>query len=186
MDDIWSEREIVRGLQAGDSNAWAALCDQYGERLSRYVSRLIGTNEAAVADVFQETLLAVARAGRALHNDSRLWAWLATIGHNQCALYWRQHARTKTEFLRDDGTAVESTDLLIQQETIIAVRHILADMPADYVTVLTAKYAEGLTANEISRQLGQDSETVRSRLARARKYFRQRYEVLTKPVQKEL
>jgi len=186
VDDNWSEPEIVRGLQQGNSDAWAALCNQYSERLWGHVSRLIGSNEAAVADVFQETLLTVAKAGRALHTGSRLWAWLATIGHKKCALYWRERARSKTEALLDDTTSQEPTDQLIQRENVIAVRLILADMSADYVTVLTAMYAEGMTTTEISEQLGQNTEAVRSRLARARRDFRQRYESLEQPVQKEL
>jgi RNA polymerase sigma-70 factor (ECF subfamily) len=180
VDDNWSESEIVRGLQNGDSNAWAALCSQYSDRLLRYVSRLIGNNDAAVADVFQETLLAVARAGRALSDGSTLWAWLSAIGHNQCALHWRQRARTATELLVDECAAVDPDDLLIQHETVIVVRLLLAEMPSDYVTVLTSRFADGMSANDIAAELGEEAEAVRSRLARAKKDFRKRYDALTK------
>lgn len=163
----------------GDSDAWAALCGQYSERLWRYVSRLIGSNESAVADVFQETLLAVARSGRGLSDNSRLWAWLAAIGHHQCSAYWRQQARTKTQVLVEDATVVEPEDALIQQEVVTLVRLILADMSSDHVMVLTAKYSDGLSAVEIAEQLGDGVEAVRSRLARARKEFRHQYEALT-------
>ncbi len=178
MDDIWSEQEIVRGLQNGDSNAWTALCSQCGERLWRYVARFIGSNEAAVADVFQETLLAVARAGRSLADGSQIWPWLATIGHNQCALYWRNQSRHSTEGLVEELTATATDDVLLKQEVVAAVRKLLTEMPADYVTVLTEKYAEGRSLIDIAHQLNEGIEAVRSRLARARKEFRRRYEAL--------
>lgn len=178
MDDNWSEPDIVRGLQDGDSDAWAALCDQYSERLWMYVARLIGSNEAAVADVFQETLMAVAKGGRSLHDGSRLWAWLSSIGHNQCALYWRQANQRNTDLLVEERALCESADVLELEETVAAVRQLLTELPPDYSQILTAKYTEGLSAAEIAQQSGENLEAVRSRLARARKEFRTRYERL--------
>ena len=142
------------------------------------MSRLIGKNEATVADVFQETLLAVAKSGRNLKDDSRLWSWLATIAHNQSALHWRKQSRRQTELLTDESVAERSVDTLLQQENIETVRGLLVQLPADYVTVLTAKYVDGLSANQIADQLGEGVEAIRSRLARARKEFRERYEAM--------
>lgn len=178
MDQPLTEPQIVRGLQQGDSDAWAALCDMYSVRLWRYVARLIGSNESAVADVFQETMLAVAKAGRSLSEDTRLWPWLSTIGHNQAAFYWRkqkQVVQPSVEHRVFDGVSPEET--LCQQETAEAVRVLLSEMNSDYVTVLSAKYIEGLSVEKIVELLGGTSESVRSRLARARRDFRERYEV---------
>ena len=46
----------------------------------------------------------------------------------------------------------------------------------EYVTVLTAKHVDGLSAIEIADQLGEGVQAVRSRLARARREFRKRFE----------
>lgn len=176
MDDPWEESDIIRGLQSGDSDAWEALCNTYSDRLWRYVARLIGKDEAAVADVFQETLLAVAKSGRNLKDDSRLWSWLATIAHNQCALHWRKRTRRKAELLTDESVARQLADPLLQQEDVESVRGLLGQLPAEYVTVLIAKYVDGFSASQIADQLGEGVEAVRSRLARARKEFRKRFE----------
>ena len=142
------------------------------------MSRLIGKNEATVADVFQETLLAVAKSGRNLKDDSRLWSWLATIAHNQCALHWRKQTRRQAELLTDECVGRRSVDTLLQQENIETVRGLLVQLPADYVTVLTAKYVDGLSASQIADQLGEGVEAIRSRLARARKDFRERFNAI--------
>lgn len=178
-----SEAEIVAGLRNGEPEAWAALCDQFDHRLWRYVARLIGADQAVVADVFQETMLAVARSGRALRPDSKLWPWLTTIAHNQAALFWRRRYRHAGS---SDGvdTLPESRSAdpalaLSKIETVQAVRCLLAEMDPDHVFLLTAKYIDGLSIAEIVQMAGGTSESVRSRLARARRNFRERYQRAT-------
>ena len=175
MDDQWCELQIVRGLQAGESDAWTALCEQYNDRVWQYVARLIGSNEAVVADVFQETLMAVAKAGRSLRDDTRIWAWLATIAHNQCALHWRQQAKRSTELFSEQPVSETPLKQLLRQEDIDNVRCLLSEMPVEYTTVLTAKYIDGLSIRSIAQQHGEGDEAIRSRLARARKEFRKLY-----------
>lgn len=180
VDDNWDEQQIVRGLRDGNPDAWAALCSLYSERLWRYVARLIGSDSSAVADVFQETMLAVAGSGRNLASGSRLWSWLATIGHNQCALYWRKRIQVGVGSPIDQrGDSESGEDVLLRQETVEAVRLVLSEMPGDYVVALTAKYSEQKSVQEIASALRESEEAVRSRLARARREFRKRYEAMS-------
>src|SRR5688572_13748605 len=86
VSDTLADAKIVEGLQGGHRWAWEALCRQYSPRVWKYVARLVGGEDDAIADVFQETMLAVAKAGRTLATDTRIWPWLAAIGHNQAAL----------------------------------------------------------------------------------------------------
>ena len=123
-------------------------------------------------------MLAVARAGRNLSSDTQLWAWLATIGHHRAARYWRNRYQTQSvlivDNLEDEGCSPEAA--LSRQETVGAVRVLLSEMTADHAAVLTAKYIDGLSVAEMTKILGGTLESVRSRLARARREFRQRYE----------
>lgn len=180
MPDGPSEREIVRGLRSGDRRAWAALCERYGARVWKHIARLIGSDQEVVADVYQETFLAVARAGRQLDEDAKLWAWLARIGHNQAALFWRKRYRDR--LAGGDGEPIEHSSgsdplaALERVETNECVRNLLAEMPADHVALLTAKYLDESTVAQIVESLGGTIESVRSRLARARRDLRERYE----------
>ena len=181
MAEALTDAAIVRGLRAGDRSAWEALCDQYSARVWRYVARLIGDTDA-VADVYQETMLAVAKSGRSLTENAKLWAWLAAIGHNQTALYWRKRYRHRTSSL---GCAeVESTsfddpaEAFSRAETITTVRCLLAEMNSDHATLLAAKYLDDMSVPQIVDEWGETREAIRSRLARARQDFRKRYERL--------
>jgi RNA polymerase sigma-70 factor (ECF subfamily) len=171
------DADIVSGLRAGDRDAWGALCQKYGERLWRYVARLVGSDEDGVAEVFQETLMAVARSGRAIRPDTTIWSWLCRIGHNQAALFWRKRYRDKpadhdavNSLTAADGDPVAS---LTQRETVESVRGLLAEMNAEHVALLTAKYLDGLTVPQILEAFGGTIEGIRSSLARARRDFRE-------------
>ena len=160
----------------------------YGSRVWRYISRLVGRDKGEVADVFQETMLAVAKAGRSVKGgeDSRLWAWLAKIAHNQAALYWRRVYRERArqgdiEFdIEFDRAALEEkldpAQLADQSETIRLVRYVLAQMPSDYVVLLVGKYMDDQSVLQIVNAVGGTKESVRSRLARARREFRERFD----------
>jgi len=183
VDDRLTESEIVRGLQSGCSDAWAALCDVYSARVWRYVARLVGADRAAVADVFQETMLAVARAGRSLKDDPRVWAWLSTIAHNQAALFWRKHYRDAERNVGDDVGSLVAVDdpaesLLLREQSSL-VRRLLAEMAAQDASVLVAKYMDGLSVQQIVELHGGTVEGVRSRLARAKREFRERFEMIS-------
>ena len=182
MSDGPTEQEIVRGLRHGDRVAWGTLCQRYGPRVWQYIARLVGSDEHAVADVLQETLLAVAKSGRGLAQETKLWAWLARIGHNQAALYWRkQYQQRRTDLpgdLADQSLGGDPIGFLEQLETVSGVRRLLAEMDGDDVALLTAKYLDGLSVHEIVELCGGTTEGVRSRLARARRDFRERYERL--------
>ncbi len=179
MSESLSDSDIVRGLRNGDCDAWSALCDRYASSLWKFLARLIGSDSEAVADLLQETLLAVAKSGRQLGEDTRLWSWLATIAHRQAALYWRKRYRRSETFTNVDVSSMakgsEPVELLAHVETNKRIRVTLAEMSAEYAAVLTAKYLDGLSVAEIVETYGGTDEAVRSRLARARREFRGRY-----------
>ena len=177
------EREIVLGLRSEDPSAWHALCDQFGDRIWTFIVRLVGNDESVVCDVFQETFLAASRSGRNLDAEhTKLWAWLSRIAHNQVANYWRQVYRNPQRLEPPDVPA----DPILGPETVFSgkemaelVRRVLAEMGSDYVTLLTAKYINDQSVAQIVNENGGTTESVRSRLARARRDFKLRFERLS-------
>ena len=183
MNSGLNDSDIVSGLRNGDRSAWDALCHRYGGQLWRYVARLVGSDENSVADVFQDTLLAVSRSGRAISQETHLWAWISRIGHNQAALYWRKRYRERTDFpnVEPSDPAVESqpAEMLSRSETVDSVRVLLSQMNDEHVALLVAKYLDEMTVSEMVQAMGGTKESIRSRLARARRDFRHRYEQST-------
>jgi len=178
----------VRGLREGRTEAWRTLYDAYSRRVWHSVARRMGPAEAAdVADVVQETFLAAARSARSYHPDrGSLWLWLGGIARRHVALYYRnrrRHDRLRRagEFHGVDGRQVARwldggkgtpAAALDSAETASLVRAVLTELSSDYETLLTAKYFDGATVEQIAGQRNCSTTAVRSRLARARRAFR--------------
>ena len=191
MLDQPQQRQIAGGLRAGDRASWAALFDAYAAPVWRFAARLIGSDVTAVDDVVQETFLAAARAARRFDPEQgTLWAWLTGIAQRQAALYWRQTARAaRIKELAASGSAriqdwlietVEPDTPWEQRETADLVRSILAELSADYAALLTAKYLDERSTAELLELFGSSAEALKSKLARARKEFRSKFEHVTR------
>lgn len=173
-------------LTCGDSEEWRALYDLYCARVWTYVSTMLGTDKAAVADVVQETFLAAARAAHQFDPQRGThWSWLSRIAHNQAALYWRRAGTRRIDpgeprFDDSPGGGGSPDEPLQQAETIERVRRVLADMSGDSASLLEAKYADGMSVAELVELFGGTTEGVRSRLAKARREFRRRFDVQAK------
>lgn len=185
------EQAVFRGLRSGDRDAWTALYDRYSEDVWRYVARLVGPDAAAVADVVQEVFLAAAKGARRFHPDRGTpWAWLAGIAHHQTAAWWRQRGRAaRLHALLESGQAdlrrlLDSAgpvdDLLQRRELVDLVRFVLAELPPDYAMLLTAKYQDEQSLEDLARQQGGTTESVKSKLARARREFKSKFERLSR------
>jgi RNA polymerase sigma-70 factor (ECF subfamily) len=193
MDDE-REREISAGLLAGKAEAWQALYDAYCEPVWRSVARLVGPASADVADIVQETFLAAARSARSF-DESRgtHWMWLCGILRRQVALHYRKQSqrsrlREAVEGLAAGGGSaarwLESRELppdeaLASAELAVVVRAVLAELPDDYQHLLVAKYLDGLSVEEICAAEKASTEAIRSKLARARRAFKETFTQLT-------
>lgn len=178
---------LAAGLRAGDPGAWTALYDAFAERVWCLVARLVGPGSADVADVVQETMLAAARSARTYDPAcGPLWNWLAGIARVQVALHFRKqkrHDRLKSanDWLAAsagrlarwlDGPEEVPTDLLETAETALVVRLALAELTDEYESLLTAKYLDGVSVEQLAARDRVSEMSVRSKLARARAAFR--------------
>ena len=185
--DQQSEREIADGVRNGQTRAWQQFYDECAPRLWRSVARLMGGRSSDVADVVQETFLAAVRSASGFDPvRGRLWPWLWGIARRQVALHYRRQDRA--ELLGEALRWVESLngqslgwitgetdapqDVLESRELATLVRAVLCELPPEYETLLTMKYVDDLSVDQIVQEIGGGSEAVRSRLARARRSFR--------------
>ena len=197
--------QLARGLRAGSAEAWNALYDAFAEAVWRSVARRVGPHAAEVADIVQETFLAAARSARTFDPArGSLWSWLSGIARRQAALHFRRKqtrpaaggsdvgntlrgvpATAASANLLDwlDGRAAEPVDLLAAAETAAAVRRALGQLPLDYETLLVGKYMDGLSLEELAEDDDSTASAISSKLARARRAFREAFEKLVGPAE---
>jgi RNA polymerase sigma-70 factor, ECF subfamily len=71
-------------------------------------------------------------------------------------------------------------DLLQRRELVDLIRFVLAELPPDYAVLLTAKYQDDRSLEELATQQGGTTESVKSKLARARREFKSKFERLSR------
>ncbi len=185
--DQQQERQLAEGLREGTIHAWHALYDAYAKPIWRYVARLMGAPSPDVADVVQETFLAAARSARTYDPErGSLWWWVVGIARKQVALCYRKRQRQDRvkaagEWLATKGRAVihwlerrqeTPPEALVSAELATLVRGALSELSADYQGLLTARYLDGVPVEEIAAREDSSVTAVRSKLARARRAFR--------------
>jgi RNA polymerase sigma-70 factor (ECF subfamily) len=186
--DQQGENEIVSGLSAGDPDAWRALYDCYASAIWQFVALRMDPQRAEVADVVQETLLAAAGNVRS-YDPTRgsLWNWLTGIARRHIGLYYR--AESRQDRIRQaadklgpraaqvvrwlENREPQPPDLLASQELHTLIRAALSELDRDYEELLTLKYLDGVSVEQIAGRFDSSATAIRSKLARARKMFRQ-------------
>ncbi|HPC93645.1 MAG TPA: RNA polymerase sigma factor [Sedimentisphaerales bacterium] len=189
-----TETEIAEGLRQGNRDAWLTLYDLYAEKVWRHVARLMGGDPTSIADIVQETFLAAARsAGNFDARRGSVWVWLWTIAKCQVALHYRKCQQRsalvqaqmwwmslngqKDDWLRGDERP--PAEVLESRELVELVRSAIEELPAEYQVLLMAKYMDGVAIEQIADQVKGSRIAVRSKLARARKAFREAFARLT-------
>lgn len=192
--------QLARGLAAGSTGAWHQLYDAFSEAVWRCVARRVGPHAAEVADIVQETFLAAARSARTFDPArGNLWSWLSGIARRQAALHFRRK-QTRPEAGSDDMSAVGSAlrgvpggtrdvgpaELLVTAETAHTVRAVLGGLPVDYETLLVGKYMDGLSLEDLAAAEDSTIDAISSKLARARRAFREAFERQTIPAREAM
>ncbi len=180
--------DVGRRLQAGDRDAWAALYEHYSVAVWKLTARLIGSDSAGVADVVQDVFLAAAGAARRFDPEQgTLWSWLSGIAHRQTSNYWRKAERANRWKALAESGKIDVAGLLDgetmtviedQRDVADVVRRVVAELSTDYATLLTSKYLDDSSLEELATQSGSSVEATKSRLARARREFRAAFELL--------
>lgn len=168
--------EVGHRLREGDREAWAALYENYSVAVWRLTVRLVGADAAGVADVVQEVFLAAASSARRFDpKQGMLLSWLTGIVHRQASNFWRKAEIDIPSLLQSN----ESPKVIEEQREVADfVRRVLAELTVDYAMLLTSRYLNDCSVEELAAQIGSTVEATKSRLARARMAFRAAFELL--------
>ncbi|HEY2930762.1 MAG TPA: sigma-70 family RNA polymerase sigma factor [Acidobacteriota bacterium] len=177
--------EIVRGLRRRDPELLDRLIEQYQHRLFRYLMFLMRDRSLA-EDLFQETWLRVMERGGQYNSQWKFDVWLLAIARNLAIDQMRRRNRVVSIDLdpeRDEQPfdaahprQPSTVDALIEAERQEQIASVLDRLPAYYREVLTLRFHEGMTLEEIAQVTGAPLSTVKSRLRRALQVLAQKLE----------
>jgi RNA polymerase sigma-70 factor, ECF subfamily len=177
IDPMVSEsQELARGLRERDPELLDRLIELYRFRLFRYLLSLTCQRETA-EELFQETWVRVLERGHQYNHKWKFEAWLFTIARN---LVIDQQRKRQPRFIdllgggshEEKALELEATDQVsaleevTRQEEGERLTAAMARIPANYREVLTLRFQEDLTLEEIATVVVAPLPTVKSRLYR--------------------
>jgi RNA polymerase sigma factor (sigma-70 family) len=145
--------------------------DRESAALRRVARALVG-DDAAAADLVQDTWLAAIARPPALDRPVR--PWLARVLHNRAISSRRAAVRAEA---RAHASASTTSDIdPEQQQSLRQLLDEIAALSTDDQALLHARFWEGCNATECARRFGCPASTIRTRLARALARLRARLE----------
>lgn len=170
--NVADEAELVRRTAAGDRRAFDELYRRTSPWLLSRLRRRCSDDDV-VADVMQETYLAVWRAAGSFAGATTSGSavgWLWTIAAHRLVDAFRRRARQN----QVPAVPMAETVAPAAEDEVMAVRvgqeleQALLELPPEARQVLRAMVLDGLSVRETSLLLGLPENTVKSRARRAR------------------
>lgn len=170
--DAVDEEELLRRTSTGDRFAFDELYRRTSPWLTVRLRRRCADDDV-VADVLQETYLAVWRAAGSFAGSAATGSavgWLWTIAANRLVDAFRRRAR----LAHVPHALLAETTAPAAEETVMAGRigqeleQALLELPPELRQVLRAMVLDGFTVRETSLLLGVPEGTVKTRARRAR------------------
>ena len=166
---------IARGLKRKDPDLLDRLIETYQHRLMRYLMFLTGKREVA-EDLFQETWIRVLRRGSQYNGQARFDTWIFTIARNLVIDLSRKRTMASLDEMREGGEDERPFEIIedslspLEQfqcrEDAAEVAQVLLTLEPNYREVLTLRFHEEMSLEEISGVTGAPLSTVKSRLYR--------------------
>lgn len=179
-----AQRPVIEAIQAGDAHAMAELIRTQGRWVRAVVFGVLGRAED-VDDVCQKVWILVWRESRKLDDPARWRSWLYRIARNAATDAWRAGKRRRqlhglpgvAQVVLDSAPAPEWMEP--ERQALLSERHqamldAVAELPELYREPFVLRHVENWSYAEIGEVLGLPTDTVETRLVRARRLLRER------------
>ena len=171
------ERLAVLLARQGDREALSRLIDAYDKRLLYFIRRILGDSDRSL-DVLQSVWLIVHRQLRHLDSVDAFRVWLYRIAHNQAVSEVRKASRGPV-FVEQIDAVPEANVADVDEsefENAELVHAALERLSIDHRRVLTLRFLEEMTIEEIAEVISCPAGTVKSRLHYAKDALRREIE----------
>ncbi len=181
------ESLIIDKIKKGDIGSFNILVERYQKQVFNIAYRFVGNSEDA-SDLAQEAFLKAYKSIKTFRKDSSFKTWMYHITSNVCKDELRKKKKALVvsldapisgndgqEFERQFKSSVLSPEEKYEvQEKQKFVQKIINSLPEDYRMVLILRELQDLSYQEISDILNCSIGTVKSRLNRGRKQFKEK------------
>jgi RNA polymerase sigma-70 factor (ECF subfamily) len=176
-----NEAELLLLARRGDNAARTELVMRHGRRLFGLAGALMGSADADVTDVVQETFLAAFDGGlKAFQGNASLATWLSGILVNRIRKLRRYQQSRRARPLDAVEQPLPAGDSVsrcatTQVEQRIDVATMLDSLSSEYREVIVLRELQQMSYAEMASVLGVPERTAETRLTRARRMLRERF-----------
>ena len=171
---ISDEHMTILRAQQGDRDALSKLVDLYDQRLLYFIHRILGESDGAL-DILQTVWLTVHRKLRTLKSPEAFRVWLYRITHDRAVDELRKKSKRPVGIEDIEALPELNVDANIDETSFdnAELVHVsLNRLSSHHRRVLTLRFLEGMTVDEIAKVIGCKAGTVKSRLHYAKHALR--------------
>ena len=176
-----NDSELVKQTLEGDQQAFALLVEKYQEQIHALAWQKIGDFHTA-EEITQDAFIAAYQKLNSLKHPHRFAGWLYVITTNICNMWHRKKKPQPESLEQTDPMELEELSYIEyktqereedrKENQRSLVKKLLSQLKESDRTVVTLHYLAGLSCEEIGEFLGVSTNTVKSRLHRARNRLR--------------
>lgn len=159
-----NDAAAIKKCQDGDGQAFRHLVERYQRQAVGHASMILRNYDDAL-DAAQEAFIDAYRGLGSFNPERPFYPWFYVLLRNRC--YKLIGRRPKTENI--DEIAVLAAPEGVAPEERLALERALLSLPGDQREIVTLKYFDGLSYDELATRLEIPKGTVMSRLFHARK-----------------
>lgn len=181
------DAELFERFMGGDNNAYTVLYHRYSARVMGYVQSLVGMENRAADDIFQETFIRLYRERtRTRHEEiaplRNVGGWLFRVARNLSLNQIRSDSYLTEmpsgyheKLITTTGDAFPALfgDEPDEEELLRRVHQVVATLPLGLREVFVLREINGMSYEETAEIAGCSMEAARMRLSRARSAIRQ-------------
>jgi RNA polymerase sigma-70 factor, ECF subfamily len=180
-----TDEDLVHLARERDEAAVRAITKRYNRRLFR-IARSILRNDAEAEDVVQETYVRAFTGLDMFRGDAALGTWITRIALNEAlgrlrrrrpTVNWETYGanRQQAEIINFPASAAggDPEQSMAQREIRAVLEQAIDELPDAFRAVFVARIVEGMSVEETADLFGLRSQTVKTRLHRARLLLRE-------------
>lgn len=168
MDD---DEIAIEKCRNGEREAFRHLVEKYQRQAISHATAILGSREDAL-DAAQEAFIDAFRALKQFDSSRPFYPWFYVLLRNRCF----KLAARKRETESIDETVIVAPNSTAQSERILALENALRSLDMEDREIVTLKYFDGLSYNELAERLQIPKGTVMSRLFHARRKLQAKLE----------
>jgi len=162
---------LLLRAQAGDATALEELVNRHDGPLRYFIRRLLADTSAA-DDIAQEAWLAAIRQIKRITCGAAFRVWLYRVARNMAVSLLRKQGCVAALPMEAAADVPEEEETVFSAEDVAAVHSAIARLTIEHRAVITLRFLEDMSYEEIAAVVDCTTGTVRSRLHYAKKELR--------------